>query len=67
VLQCRGASTRFLPSTFRPALFGVGAVVAASVVEPARKGSAIALMFAGLTLANVIGVPFGAAMGHWGG
>jgi MFS transporter, DHA1 family, inner membrane transport protein len=46
------------------AFFGLGAVVAAQVV-PAEKGAqAIALMFTGLTLANVLGVPFGTALGQ---
>ena len=44
--------------------FGVGAVVAAELVAPNRRASAIALMFTGLTLANVLGVPFGSWLGH---
>jgi MFS transporter, DHA1 family, inner membrane transport protein len=46
------------------AFFGLGAVVAAEVVPPQKKGQAIALMFTGLTLANVLGVPFGTALGQ---
>ncbi|MGX1305687.1 DHA1 family inner membrane transport protein [Amorphus suaedae] len=46
------------------AFFGLGAVVAASLVEPRQKAQAIAMMFAGLTLANVLGVPFGTAIGE---
>jgi len=45
--------------------FGIGAVVAAGLVAPERRASAIALMFTGLTLANVLGVPFGTALGQW--
>ncbi|WP_010408602.1 MFS transporter [Citromicrobium sp. JLT1363] len=55
--------TGFAHGTF----FGVGAIVAQQLVPPERKGSAIALMFTGLTLANVLGVPFGTWIGHaWG-
>lgn len=46
------------------AFFGIGAVVAASLVEPAKKAGAIAMMFAGLTAANVLGVPFGTFLGQ---
>lgn len=46
------------------AFFGLGAVVAAALVVPERKAQAIAMMFAGLTLANVLGVPFGTAIGE---
>ena len=46
------------------AFFGIGAVVAASLVPANQRASAIALMFAGLTLANVLGVPLGTALGQ---
>ncbi|NIH83379.1 MFS transporter [Amycolatopsis granulosa] len=46
------------------AFFGVGSVVAASLVPPSRRASAIAIMFAGLTVANVLGVPAGTALGQ---
>lgn len=46
------------------AFFGIGAVVAASLVAPSRKAAAIALMFTGLTVANVLGVPFGTLLGQ---
>src|SRR5690606_2872661 len=46
---------------------GIGSVVAASLVAPNRKASAVALMFTGLTLANVLGVPLGTALGHLAG
>src|SRR5262244_1450609 len=46
------------------AFFGLGAVVAANVAPPAKRAQAIALMFSGLTLANVLGVPFGTALGQ---
>ncbi|MFC6087142.1 MFS transporter [Sphaerisporangium aureirubrum] len=46
------------------AFFGIGSVVAASLVAPNRRASAIALMFTGLTVANVLGVPMGTALGQ---
>ncbi|WP_156528034.1 MFS transporter [Gordonia sp. 852002-50395_SCH5434458] len=47
--------------------FGIGAVLAADLVAPHRRAGAIAVMFTGLTAANVIGVPFGTVVGqHFG-
>lgn len=46
------------------AFFGIGSVVAASLVRPERQAGAIALMFSGLTLATVLGVPLGAVIGQ---
>ncbi|MFC4909736.1 MFS transporter [Actinomadura gamaensis] len=46
------------------AFFGIGSVVAASLVAPNRKASAVAMMFTGLTAANVLGVPLGTALGQ---
>jgi DHA1 family inner membrane transport protein len=44
--------------------FGIGAVLASSLVLPARRASAVAALFAGLTIANVLGVPAGAFAGQ---
>lgn len=49
------------------AFFGIGSVVAAGLVAPERRASAVALMFVGLTLANVLGVPAGTALGQMAG
>jgi MFS transporter, DHA1 family, inner membrane transport protein len=46
------------------AFFGIGAVVARDLVPREKRTQAVALMFAGLTLANVLGVPFGTALGQ---
>ncbi len=55
--------TSFAHGTF----FGVGSVVATALVPKNKAASAIALMFTGLTLANVLGVPFGTWIGqHYG-
>lgn len=49
------------------AFFGIGSVVAANLVAPNRRASAVAMMFTGLTLANVLGVPLGTALGQYAG
>ncbi|BDM73438.1 MFS transporter [Streptomyces nigrescens] len=41
------------------AFFGIGAIVAADLVAPQKRAAAISLMFSGLTVANVVGVPAG--------
>ncbi|MEO6502064.1 MAG: MFS transporter [Jatrophihabitantaceae bacterium] len=46
------------------AFFGVGSVLATSLVAPSKKGAAIAVMFGGLTSATVLGVPFGTFLGQ---
>lgn len=49
------------------AFFGIGSVVAAGLVPANKRASAVALMFTGLTLANVLGVPLGTALGQVAG
>ncbi|WP_433853779.1 MFS transporter [Stenotrophomonas nitritireducens] len=49
--------SRLVTSLNHGAFFGIGAVVAASVVPKDRQASAIATMFMGLTIANIGGVP----------
>lgn len=56
--------SRIVTSFTHGAFFGIGAVVAAGLVPPERRASAVALMFSGLTLANVIGVPIGTIIGQ---
>lgn len=55
---------RVVTSFAHGSFFGIGAVVAASLVSADKRASAIALMFTGLTLANVLGVPFGTFVGQ---
>lgn len=55
---------RVIASLAHGAFFGIGAVVAADLVAPERKAGAIALMFTGLTVANVVGVPMGTYIGQ---
>ncbi|MFJ5707004.1 MFS transporter [Streptomyces sp. NPDC093105] len=46
------------------AFFGVGAVVAARLVRPDRQARAVATMFLGLTVANILGVPAATLLGQ---
>jgi DHA1 family inner membrane transport protein len=55
---------RILAALTHGAFFGIGSVVAADLVAPEKKAGAIAMMFAGLTTANVLGVPFGTLLGQ---
>ncbi|RWM16301.1 MAG: MFS transporter [Mesorhizobium sp.] len=57
-------AARVLNAFAHASFFGVGSVVATSLVAPNRKASAIALMFTGLTVANILGVPFGTWLGQ---
>ena len=60
-------AARVLTSLTHGTFFGVGAVVATGLVPAEKRASAIALMFSGLTLATLLGVPAGAWVGqHWG-
>ncbi|RPE46589.1 DHA1 family inner membrane transport protein [Streptomyces sp. Ag109_O5-1] len=58
---------RIVAALCHGSFFGIGSLVAGSLVAPERKSRAVAVMFAGLTVANVLGVPFGALVGErWG-
>lgn len=56
-------AARIVTALAHGTFFGVGAMVATGLVAPERKASAIALMFTGLTLATLLGVPFGSWLG----
>ncbi|MCX5539887.1 MFS transporter [Paraburkholderia sp. CNPSo 3076] len=60
-------AARIVTAFCHGAFFGIGSVVAAGLVAPNRRAQAIALMFTGLTLANVLGVPLGTALGQIAG
>jgi DHA1 family arabinose polymer transporter-like MFS transporter len=57
-------ASRFLSGLPHGAFFGVGAVVASRLADKGREAQAISIMFSGLTLANLIGVPIGTYIGH---
>jgi DHA1 family inner membrane transport protein len=57
-------AARVLTALSHGAFFGIGSVVASNLVPRNQRAQAIALMFSGLTLANVLGVPAGTALGQ---
>lgn len=57
-------AARVLTAFAHASFFGVGSVVATGLVPANKKASAIAVMFTGLTVANILGVPFGTWLGQ---
>lgn len=57
-------AARVLTAFAHASFFGIGSVVATGLVAPRRRASAIAVMFTGLTVANILGVPFGTWLGQ---
>jgi DHA1 family inner membrane transport protein len=55
---------RIVAALCHGAFFGIGSVVAADMVPANKKAGAVAIMFTGLTAANVLGVPFGTLIGQ---
>nr|WP_314483687.1 MFS transporter [uncultured Pseudomonas sp.] len=55
---------RVVTSLNHGAFFGIGAIVAASVVAPEKRAAAVAAMFMGLTLATIGGVPLATWFGE---
>jgi len=55
---------RLLSGLPHGAFFGVGSVVASRIAEKGKAAQAVSMMFAGLTIANVLGVPLGTFIGH---
>lgn len=57
-------AARVLTALAHGTFFGVGSVVATGLVAQDKRASAIAVMFTGLTVANILGVPFGTWLGQ---
>jgi DHA1 family inner membrane transport protein len=57
-------AARILTALAHGSFFGIGSIVAANVVPHEQRARAVAIMFSGLTLANVMGVPAGTALGQ---
>ncbi|WP_443946028.1 MFS transporter [Pedobacter sp. AW1-32] len=55
---------RLLSGLPHGAFFGVGSVVASRIAKQGKAAQAVSLMFMGLTLANILGVPLGTFIGH---
>ncbi|MEY9951093.1 MFS transporter [Leifsonia sp. EB34] len=49
---------RFLSALPHGAYFGIASLVAARLMGPGKRGQGVAFVLSGLTIANVIGVPF---------
>ncbi|MED4957900.1 MFS transporter, partial [Paenibacillus macerans] len=52
-------AARILTALTHGTFFGVGAVIAASLVRPEKRAGAVSIMMAGLTISNIVGVPLG--------
>ncbi|TQF13673.1 MFS transporter [Myxococcus llanfairpwllgwyngyllgogerychwyrndrobwllllantysiliogogogochensis] len=57
-------AARVLTARSHGTFFGVGSVVATGLVPVDKRASAIAIMFTGLTVANILGVPLGTWLGQ---
>jgi len=55
---------RFFAGLPHGAFFGVGSVVASRLADKGKQAQAISMMFAGLTIANLVTVPLGTFIGH---
>jgi DHA1 family inner membrane transport protein len=60
-------AARIVTAFCHGAFFGIGAVIASDLAPPHRKASAVALLGTGLTIANILGVPLGTALGQAAG
>ncbi|WP_419875833.1 MFS transporter [Candidatus Pristimantibacillus sp. PTI5] len=57
-------AARVLTALTHGTFFGVGAVIASNLVRPEKRAGAVSIMMAGLTIANIIGVPLGTFIGQ---
>ncbi|MCT1530979.1 MFS transporter [Sphingobacterium daejeonense] len=57
-------ASRFIAGLPHGAFFGVGSVVASRIADRGKEAQAVATMFSGLTVANLLGVPIGTYIGH---
>lgn len=55
---------RVFVSVLHGSYFGIAFILATSIVPPERRGFAMALILAGLTVSNILGVPGGTAIGN---
>jgi DHA1 family inner membrane transport protein len=55
---------RIITALTHGTFFGVGAVIASNLVKPNRRAGAVSIMMAGLTIANIVGVPIGTFIGQ---
>ncbi|MBO8415891.1 MAG: MFS transporter [Proteobacteria bacterium] len=55
---------RFIAGLPHGSYFGVGSIIAQRIASQGKGTSAVAIMTAGMTIANVFGVPLGTALAH---
>lgn len=56
--------SRLITSLAHGSFFGIGAILAISLTPPKKQAGAVSLMFMGLTIANIGGVPMAAWVGE---
>ncbi|MFD1956292.1 MFS transporter [Paenibacillus thailandensis] len=57
-------AARIITALTHGTFFGVGAVIASNLVRPDKRAGAVSVMMAGLTIANILGVPLGTYIGQ---
>ncbi len=57
-------AARFVSAVPHGAYFGIASLVAASLMGPGNRARGVAFVLGGLTIANVVGVPFGTFLGQ---
>jgi DHA1 family inner membrane transport protein len=57
-------TARIVTSISHATFFGVASVVATQIVPPDRRASAVAMVFGGVAVATILGVPIGTAIGR---
>ena len=55
---------RFIAGLPHGAFFGVGAIAAGRLCEPSKQNQAVSIMVAGMTVANLFGIPSGTFISH---
>ncbi|MFF9570372.1 MFS transporter [Streptomyces sp. NPDC014685] len=61
------SASRALAGAMLGSFLGIAITIASSLVAPSRRATAIAVVFTGFTVSNVIGVPIGNVMGRAAG
>ncbi|WP_036634389.1 MFS transporter [Paenibacillus massiliensis] len=56
--------SRLVTALAHGTFLGTGSLIAARLVRPDRRAAAVSMVLAGLTIANIIGVPFGTLIGQ---
>lgn len=57
-------TARFISALAHGVFMSIGSTIAASLVPPNKRAGAISIMFTGLTVATITGVPFGTFIGQ---